>query len=162
MTDENRTQTMGERRAAAAAKRVQRRLNLANALEMRLAGYTWAQIIKEIPGYKTESGAYAAVNRHLTKRIEEPAAELFTLELARLDAMQSAIWSAAMGGDVAAIDRVIRITQRRSRMLGLDRPIKVDLSAIVEQVASSLGFDEDDTAGLLTDVETYMAKSGSL
>jgi len=44
--------------------------------------------------------------------------------------MQVALWSSAMKGDPKSIDRILRIMERRARLLGLD--------AQVEQVAGSV------------------------
>jgi len=43
------------------------------------------------------------------------------LELERLDAMQAAIWDDAMNGHLGAIDRVLKIMERRAKLLGLDQ-----------------------------------------
>ena len=44
------------------------------------------------------------------------------MEMARLDALQLALWDDAMAGDVKAAGMVLRIIEQRSRLLGLDRP----------------------------------------
>jgi hypothetical protein len=46
-------------------------------------------------------------------------------ELDRLDAMLRACWSKAIGGDMKAVDRVLKISERRSKLLGLDAPERV-------------------------------------
>jgi len=48
------------------------------------------------------------------------AAELRELEALRLDELQDAVWEKAADGDPGAIDRVLAIMARRSRLLGLD------------------------------------------
>lgn len=45
-----------------------------------------------------------------------------TLELLRLDELQSGLWDRAVSGDVKAVNAVLRIIEQRSRLLGLDRP----------------------------------------
>ena len=52
--------------------------------------------------------------------VVEPLDQIRRLELFRLDKLQSAIWPAAMLGDIAAIDRVLACMTRRARLLGLD------------------------------------------
>jgi hypothetical protein len=52
----------------------------------------------------------------------EQAQELRALEALRLDQMQAALWQQATDGDVRAIDRILRIMERRARLLGLDEP----------------------------------------
>jgi hypothetical protein len=48
--------------------------------------------------------------------------ELREIEVARLDALQAAIWSRALTGDIRAINTVGRIIDRRCRILGLYPP----------------------------------------
>jgi hypothetical protein len=43
-------------------------------------------------------------------------------ELARLDRMQRAIWPEALKGNLGAVDRSLRLSERRSKLLGLDAP----------------------------------------
>lgn len=42
-------------------------------------------------------------------------------ELARLDALQVYLWDGAMAGDVKPVGMVLRIIERRCRMLGLNK-----------------------------------------
>jgi hypothetical protein len=56
----------------------------------------------------------------LNHKRTEKAADVQRLEIARLDAMLAGIWDKARGGNVAAIDRVLGIMQRRAKLLGLD------------------------------------------
>ncbi|MCG5495636.1 TetR family transcriptional regulator C-terminal domain-containing protein [Ectothiorhodospira variabilis] len=50
--------------------------------------------------------------------------QLRALEAERLDALQHGLWEAAVGGDMMAVDRVLRIMERRAKLLGLDSPAK--------------------------------------
>lgn len=51
--------------------------------------------------------------------------------LLRLDRMIYALWEQAIHGDVAAIDRVIRIEERKAKMLGIDAAAKVEITGNV-------------------------------
>ena len=51
-----------------------------------------------------------------------------------MDALQHAVWDKALDGDLSAMDRVIKIMDRRARLLGLDAP---------QQVAVNNGVDVD-------------------
>lgn len=42
------------------------------------------------------------------------------LENSRLDALQNAAWDAAMLGDMKAIDAILKISARRSKIMGMD------------------------------------------
>lgn len=89
------------------------------ALELRRAGLTYDAIAERL-GFANKGGAYKAVKRALQRTLQEPADELRALEVDRLDRLQAAIWPKAMRGDTAAVDRVLRIAERRARLLGLD------------------------------------------
>jgi len=90
------------------------------ALELRKAGVTYEVIATQL-GYANASGARKAVVSALKATLREPAAELRELELARLDAMLLPLWRPVQAGDEKAVDRALRIMERRARLLGLDR-----------------------------------------
>ena len=96
------------------------------ALELRKAGVGYAAIAEKI-GYKTPSGAHAAVKSALKKTIQEPADELRQVELERLDTAQLAIWQQVRAGNQGAIDRYLKIAERRAKLLGLDAPVKQEM-----------------------------------
>ncbi len=80
----------------------------------------YRQIAEEI-GYASASGAYEAVQAALSKARAEPAEELRELMLTRLDEMLTGSWEAALSGDAEAVAAVLRIEERRAKLLGLDR-----------------------------------------
>jgi hypothetical protein len=93
-------------------------------LNMRLHGLTFHEIARKLPeaGFRriSVSRIYAIVVKNLRSCREQPARELRQLELLRLDQLQAAHYKAAMGGDAAAISRVLSIMDRRAKLLGLD------------------------------------------
>lgn len=98
------------------------------ALTLRKAGAGyWA--IAEALGYKDHSGAWRAVKAALKKTLQEPADELRQLELARLDDMLKAIAPHVAAGNLTAIDRALKIQERRARLVGLDAPMKQDVTS---------------------------------
>lgn len=112
---------------------------------MRLAGVSFEEIATRL-GYSSKSGAYKAVTTALQKTIQEPANELRTLELTRLDAMLQATWDAAQRGLPQAVDRVLKIMERRAKYLGLDAPTNYTLNIRheAERLANELGLDPDE------------------
>jgi len=108
------------------------------ALELRRAGVGFDQIAQQL-GYEDRSGAYRAVVAGLKKTLQEPADELRELELSRLDQLLLAVWTAAANlpkkpneparmPQHLAIDRVLRIMERRAALLGLDAPKRAEVS----------------------------------
>ena len=115
------------------------------ALTLRKAGVGyWA--IAEACGYKDHSGAWRAVKAALKKTLQEPADELRTLELARLDDMLKAIAPHVAAGNLTAIDRALKIQERRSRLLGLDAPSKTDLTTGGEPITKEVDNERFDRA----------------
>jgi hypothetical protein len=106
---------------------VQANDNQLKALALRKAGVSYIDIAKTL-GYKDHSGAWRAVKAGLKKTLQEPADELRTLELARLDDMLKAIAPHISAGNLTAIDRALKIQQRRAALLGLDMPAKMELT----------------------------------
>lgn len=98
----------------------------AQAVELRMEGKTFDRIGAELGvsrqrAYQLVHGALGKLQRETQDRVEEALA----LELERLDALQLAIYERATGGDLRAIDRMLRIMERRAKLLGLDTPQKV-------------------------------------
>lgn len=91
------------------------------ALELRKAGASLEQIAEKLK-FAHRSNARRAIQAAIKDIYEEPAKEVLSLELARLDAMLLGLYQKAKSGDVAAVDRVLRIMDRRAQYLGLDSP----------------------------------------
>ena len=75
--------------------------------------------------------------------MQDSADELRVVEADRLDRMQVAHWAAAMRGDVPATAQVIKIMERRARLLGLDAPTATQVTGpggeqLVIEILSSL------------------------
>jgi hypothetical protein len=106
------------KRDARAAEQAEKRRK---ALELRKAGATYEQIADQLK-LPNKSVSYKLVKAAIKAIIREPAEEVLRLELERLDAMLLGCWSRAKTGDSAAIDRALRIMERRAAYLGLDAP----------------------------------------
>jgi len=126
------------------------------ALELRIAGMTYSQIGDAIGvGRATAYKYYREALGELLKENVEKMEELRQLELARLDHLQreaetvlrkSHVYVSQGGkivydGDVKLVDdgptmqaiaTVLRIMERRSKLLGLDQPTKIEQSGSVE------------------------------
>ena len=94
------------------------------ALELRKAGASFDEIGSTL-GYRGKSGAYQAVMSALKRTLQEPADEVRKLELARLDRAQRTAWERMLHGDLDALGKVLKVMERRAKLLGLDAPAKV-------------------------------------
>lgn len=94
------------------------------AWRLRLAGKSVIEIAEELgvadPG---------KIGRVLTERYGHEAAllteverkALLALEMARLDALQNAVWGSAMMGDPKSVDSAVKIVATRAKIAGLEQ-----------------------------------------
>src|SRR5689334_3583077 len=94
------------------------------ALELRRAGAGFDKIAQQL-GYSSAGGAYKAVQAGIKKLLREPGESVRKLELDRLDRLMVAIWLKAMNGDLGALDRVLKIIDKRCAIEGLNAPVRV-------------------------------------
>ena len=135
-------------RSKTTARRIDVARRRARLLELRRAGLTFQEIVDQHPdlGYKRASNAAQDATRALRKVLEEPARDVLALELSRLDALTQALWTAARRGDVKAVDRIVRIMERRARLLGLDYADRNTDASDADEVRGMLG-DLTDALG---------------
>jgi hypothetical protein len=97
-------------------------------IELRRAGATFDDIARTL-NYANPSGAWQAYNRALQRTLVTAGAEeARTEELDRLDRLQRAVWGNAMQGEIASVQAVLRIMDRRAKYLGLDAPVKQEVT----------------------------------
>lgn len=115
---------MKDQTIAAAIERSERR---SRAVHLRREGLTLREVAAElgVSVYTAWDDTQSAV-RDIPK---EEADLLRQQEADRLDALQRAVWEAAIAGDLHAVDRVLKIIERRCRLLGLDAPARIEYPA---------------------------------
>lgn len=102
----------------------------AEVLRLRRQGLTWDMIADKV-GYSNASGAHTAYKSALKRIIYSEVIEIRNVEQDRLDIAQSAIWPDVLQGDLPAINTLIKIMDRRAKLLGLDMPIRVQQEVTV-------------------------------
>jgi hypothetical protein len=90
-------------------------------LAKRYSGMGLAQIGAEQDPPVTAQAIHSLIQRALGQMPQQGVAEIRALEALRLDKLLAAVWPGAMAGDIAAVDRCLAISARRSRLLGLDK-----------------------------------------
>jgi hypothetical protein len=110
---------MGHSRTS--ARRVNQAFNRRLATELRLQGLSYRQIaarlgISEGTAYKHVVSALNLWNATMPETVEQ----LRTIEAARLDRLQAKYQPLAEDGSAAAAALVLKISERRSRLFGLD------------------------------------------
>lgn len=104
----------------------------AKAIRLKIGGATYTEIAEAL-GYSSRSAAHMDVKRSLEKHVIEEGLAIEAwreLELARLDTLQQAIWDKAMSGDTRAIEAALKILDRRSKLLGLDSAIRLEVLTV--------------------------------
>jgi hypothetical protein len=125
-------------------------------IERRQAGDTYEQIARKA---EAEFGAdqmpggwdrrYAAKDlrralENLETDLDAAADEMLQLELERLNTAQRSLWAKVLRGEETAIDRLLKIMERRAKYLGLDEPEEIrtqmDVSAesLIPQLMEAL------------------------
>jgi hypothetical protein len=127
-------------RAAVAQRRRQ-------AIALRLGGAD-LQTIADRLGYSSRAAVSVDIQRAHEAALREAGADIEVwraLELGRLDRLQLAVWSSAMGGNCRAADVALRIIDRRCRLLGLDAPHRHEvftmgaIEAEIERLTAEIG-----------------------
>ena len=90
---------------------------------LRLQGNSWEKIA-ELELYPSARSAKSDVDRYLEEGralvVEASQREQLSMEVARFDALQLALWPAAMRGNVQSAVAVMNIIVHRARLVGLD------------------------------------------
>ena len=103
----------------------------ARSVELAMQGMSYDAIAAEL-GYANRGTAWRVVNKALTERVDGAVEEYREMELARLDSLQAALWPKAMDGDARAVDSILKIIDKRVRILGLDQvSAKADLPSTI-------------------------------
>ena len=113
------------------------------AMQMRIAGASIPQIAASLG--VTASRVEHAIERSLLRRAEKQnVTAMRELEEQRLDDLLLS-WAQRAKSDPRAADIVLRISERRSRLEGLDMPMRVDIATVIAQIAANEGWDLDAT-----------------
>lgn len=122
---------MADRNAKTSPRRVRAAYRKHEVLRLRIAGASYRLIAEQL-GISHER-VRKIVNEMLSALSDvndELREELRRLELERLDTLQASLWANAIQGDYAAIDRILRIMQRRAELCGLDAERKGELAIV--------------------------------
>lgn len=122
------------------------------AFELRKAGDSYRKIATALD--VSVAQAHDDVNTALAELATQECAsakEYRALELERLDAILLAVWKDATKGHLGAVDRVLRISERRARLLGLDASPAV-------QMIKLAGMDIDQLAVLAEAMQRHDLK----
>lgn len=118
----------------------------AQVLELRSAGLGFAAIATNL---HLES-AEVARTLYLSALDDTDVRFDVALEVRRIDRLFSVAWAKAAKGDLAAMDRVLKFSERRERLVGWSRDLKHEMrEAFDETVASLPGIDRARHASVI-------------
>lgn len=102
-------------------KRLASAVQAEKAMALKIAGASYSQIGNQL-GISSER-AYAIIKKcfdELHKKNFETAKQMHSLELQRLDALQTRHWPKAMKGDEKATNTVLNIMKHRATLCGFE------------------------------------------
>lgn len=112
---------MGVRRTPRTAKTSPAQIRIAKrravVLDLRTQGLDFRTIARHVG--TSAATAYRDASESIAQITREPAHELLTLELLRLDEMQKGFYAAACEGNISATNMCLRILDQRAKLLGL-------------------------------------------
>lgn len=98
-------------------------------LELRRQGLGYEAIAKQVGcSVSTANRAVAARLQELRDQAPEDTQAVRDIELQRLDESAAALHSKVLAGDPRATDVYLRVMERRARLLGLDAPVRSELT----------------------------------
>ena len=123
------------------------------AIRLRAQMLTYEEIAKRA-GFTSASACRKAILRELDRTVVKDVQELRDAELHMLNVMHSEVWDLFMDrknkGRLFAADRILAISERRSKLLGMDVPVDNAVAAnmvVVREVPLGyLGITPDNVA----------------
>lgn len=105
------------------------------ALDFRKSGWSYRDIGKKLTiSHEQARRDVESQLKALSKLNEDKADELRALELERLDKMTRSLDRMVEAGNVGAISTMLRVMERRAKLLGLDAPEKKDINLDVTKL----------------------------
>ncbi len=113
------------------------------ALELRKMGHTIRDIAEQLDiAVSTAHEDISATLKELHQKTIESGETLRELELQRLDMALHAIALQVASGDLGAVDRWIKLSERRAKLLGLDLQ-RTDITSGGEPLKAYIGISPD-------------------
>lgn len=96
------------------------------ALELRRSGMTYFEIAAALGIGKSQAQRYVQAGlAGAREQVASEASDLRAEEVSRLDGMLRGLWTDARKGHLGAVEKVLKIMERRAKLLGLDAPTRI-------------------------------------
>jgi hypothetical protein len=132
------------------ARRAEATIKACRAIELVRQGKSYDAVARAV-GFANRGTAHRVVTKALAGRLIDGIDELRAIEVARLDALQSVLWPKVERGDLRAVNAVLRIVDRRCRLLGLYTQPEIETllwGLVVPQPAGNSGAATGAEAGV--------------
>lgn len=132
------------------------------AFELRRAGATWKDVADTLKYKSPESARQAVLGRVKSyyKANESLIEETMMLELERLDHLQLVCWMQAKEGNLAAVDRILKIMDHRAKLLGMaHREASAGVSMTENNVTVVVGGSEQEYIESLKQIRAMAVRS---
>ena len=114
------------------------------AVQLRAQQLTYEEIAKRA-GYSGPSACRKAIMRELDRVVVRNVDQLRIEELSMLNQMHNEVWQLFMDrknkGRLFAVDRILAISERKAKLMGLDTPVDQAIAAnmvVVREIPSGL------------------------
>lgn len=117
-------------------------------MKLRRAGWHYQDIADKFG--MSKSGVHTIIQRELDEAISEDAKHIVKLDLERLDVMYLECQAKLEQGDTSVVQHMLRILERRSKYLGLDKQqaAEVDVNvSIIDLVKKAVEDSEPEEDG---------------
>lgn len=108
----------------------------ARCFELKLQGWSYRRIAAEL--HISAATVHNRVQAAVADRLDPLVEEHRQLELAKLEEAERPLWVQILAEDPKALARnvevYIKLSERRSRLLGMDAPQQAEITATVEEV----------------------------
>jgi DNA-binding NarL/FixJ family response regulator len=119
--------------------KAQRTERIASAFELRKTGMSLREIAQRLSvSHETIRKDINEIAKQYFEEARESHREIVAMDLLRLDEMTFGVWDKARSGDTKAIEAVLKIMERRAKMLGMDAQQttkSVQLNVTPEQIS---------------------------
>lgn len=123
-----------------AISKLERAQRAAQIMQLRKEGLTYRAIGERVGlSYEMVRREIQIVMRQYLEDAKDSQHEIVMLELLRLDDLLTSAYQGAMNGEVKMIDAVLKIMERRAKLLGLDAQVttrQVQLTVTPEQIGA--------------------------
>lgn len=101
------------------------------AVQLRRSGLMWDEIAERC-GYSNRGSAYNAAKKFMHDYPREDAEALRDMETDRIDQVQTALWPRVLSGDPRAVEVWTKLSERRSKLMGMDKPERKEVTVLTE------------------------------